>query len=42
VLYQTGRGVPKDEAQAAVWYRKAADQGYVDAQAALASLTRKQ
>jgi TPR repeat protein len=26
-LYEFGLGVPKDEAEAAVWYRKAAEQG---------------
>jgi hypothetical protein len=32
VMYNNGRGVPKDEAQAVVWYRKAAEQGYAAAQ----------
>ena len=31
-LYANGRGVPKDEAEALKWYRKAADQGYAPAQ----------
>jgi len=31
-LYDTGRGVPKDEVEAAKWYRKAAEQGYAVAQ----------
>lgn len=32
VLYQYGYGVPKDETQAIEWYRKAAEQGYGEAQ----------
>ena len=32
VMYNDGRGVPKDEAEAVKWYRKAADQGYALAQ----------
>jgi hypothetical protein len=31
-MYANGSGVEKDEAQAVAWYRKAADQGYMDAQ----------
>ena len=31
-LYQTGQGVKKDYAQAVHWFRKAAEQGYADAQ----------
>ncbi|MCZ6720233.1 MAG: tetratricopeptide repeat protein [Alphaproteobacteria bacterium] len=31
LLYQTGRGVPKDDVQALHWYRKAADKGHADA-----------
>jgi TPR repeat protein len=31
-MYRTGRGVPKNDAEAVVWYRKAADQGYARAQ----------
>jgi len=27
VMYEHGTGVPKDEQQASIWYRKAADQG---------------
>ena len=34
-LYASGYGLPKDDAQAAIWYRKAADQGNADAQFAL-------
>ena len=29
LMYDNGRGVPKDEAEAVKWYRKAADQGDV-------------
>lgn len=32
VMYDNGRGVPKDEAQAVAWYRKAAEQGDANAQ----------
>jgi hypothetical protein len=32
VLYKDGQGVPQDYAQAAVWFRKAAEQGNADAQ----------
>jgi len=38
VLYEKGRGVAKDEVEAATWYRKAADQGYEQAQRALRRL----
>ena len=31
-VYLEGRGMPKDDQQAAAWFRKAADQGYVPAQ----------
>jgi uncharacterized protein len=31
-MYEHGRGVAKDDAQAVAWYRKAADQGDADAQ----------
>ena len=34
-MYANGRGVPKDEAEAVKWYRKAADQGYDLAQSNL-------
>ena len=30
--YDNGRGVPQDDAEAARWYRLAADQGHADAQ----------
>lgn len=32
MLYASGRGVPKDDQQAVIWYRKAADQGFAEAQ----------
>jgi len=31
-MYQTGRGVPEDDAEAIWWYRLAADQGHASAQ----------
>ena len=31
-MYENGRGVPQDYVQAVAWYRKAADQGFADAQ----------
>ena len=31
-MYANGKGVPQDYAEAAKWYRKAAEQGYADAQ----------
>ena len=31
-MYADGAGVPQDNAEAVKWYRKAADQGHVDAQ----------
>ena len=34
-MYGEGRGVPKDDVQAALWYRRAAEQGYADAQYSL-------
>jgi uncharacterized protein len=36
-LYDNGQGVPKDSEQAALWHRKAAEQGDVEAQHALGS-----
>jgi TPR repeat protein len=39
VMYETGLGVPKDVAQALVWYRRAARQGDARAQAALNRLS---
>ena len=36
--YLQGVGVAKDEAQAAIWYRKAAEHGYAPAQSALGTL----
>ncbi len=41
VLYQDGKGVPKDYVQAAYWYRKAAEQGHVKAQLYLGLLYSK-
>ena len=31
-MYDNGWGVPENDAEAVKWYRKAAEQGYVDAQ----------
>jgi hypothetical protein len=31
VMYDNGRGVPQDHAEAVKWYRKAAEQGFVSA-----------
>ena len=36
--YAIGEGVPKDAAQAVKWYRKAADQGYANAQNSLGNM----
>ena len=38
VMYANGQGIPKDEAKAASWYRKAADQGEANAQARIAAM----
>jgi len=35
VMYEDGRGVPKDEQQAVFWFRKAAEQGDASAQSSL-------
>ena len=32
LMYANGEGVPEDDAEAVHWYRKAAKQGYADAQ----------
>ena len=40
-MHSQGQGVRKDEAQAAIWYQKAADQGNEDAKRALARLGRR-
>ncbi len=32
VMYDEGRGVPKDDKEVARWYRKTAEQGQADAQ----------
>ena len=37
-MYAQGQGLAQDCAQAAAWYRKAADQGYADAQFNLAAM----
>jgi TPR repeat protein len=37
-MYEYGKGVAKDKAKAAEWYRKAAEQGHADAKAALKRL----
>ncbi len=37
-MYERGEGVAEDAAEAARWYRLAADQGYVDAQLNLAEM----
>lgn len=38
VIYEEGRGVPKDAIEAAKWYRLAAEQGHAGAQAGLAAM----
>ena len=38
VVYASGRGVMRDEAEAVLWYRKAAAQGYAPAAERLKSL----
>jgi len=40
-MYSKGAGVPRDQAQAAIWYTKAAEQGVASAQANLAFLYYK-
>jgi len=40
-MYHDGRGVPKDDAQAAVWWRKAAEQGDAAAQTNLKRISDK-
>jgi len=39
-MYESGRGVEKDEEEAVKWYRKAAEQGYEPAKAALKKLSQ--
>jgi TPR repeat protein len=39
-MYNQGHGVPQDYAQAAVWYRKAAERGDADAEEGLGELYR--
>jgi TPR repeat protein len=40
-MYEHGRGVPKDDSEAAKWYGKAADAGRLDALEALARMSNK-
>jgi TPR repeat protein len=40
-MYTKGDGLPQDYAQAATWFRKAADQGYTEAKAILEMLYSK-
>jgi hypothetical protein len=35
IMYAAGRGVPQNDAEATMWYRRAAEQGYVLAQSSL-------
>jgi uncharacterized protein len=37
-MFENGKGVPQDYAEARMWYRKAADQGHADAQHNLGSM----
>lgn len=39
--YDYGRGAPKDKASALTWYRRAAEQGHVDAQNSLGSILQE-
>ena len=39
-MYQDGRGVANDDAQAVDWYRKAADQGFAARRTTSAGCTR--
>jgi hypothetical protein len=41
-MYDNGHGVPRDDGQAISWYKKAADQGYVGAQARLGQAAQAQ
>ena len=41
MAYENGLGVDKDTSEAAVWYRKAADQGDADAQLKLGGLYKE-
>ena len=40
-MYENGRGVAKDDAEAVIWYRKAADQGNALAQFNLGLMLRE-
>jgi TPR repeat protein len=42
VMYDTGRGVPQDDAEAERWYRLAADQGDANAQSNLGVMYHRQ
>ena len=37
-MYETGRAIPRDKAEAVAWYRKAAERGDKEAKAALKRL----
>ena len=41
VMYDEGKGVPQDDAEAVKWYRRAAEQGLADAQYNLGQMYRK-
>ena len=40
LMYFNGRGVAQDEAEAVAWYRRAAEQGFANAQYNLGALVR--
>ncbi|NOR73090.1 MAG: hypothetical protein GQ467_04385 [Mariprofundaceae bacterium] len=41
VMYDKGKGVTRDDKEAAKWYRKAADQGHASAQRYLEAMQRQ-
>jgi TPR repeat protein len=41
-MYEDGRGVPQNDAEAVQWYRKAAEQGHAKARANLERLSAKE
>ena len=41
LMYDNGEGVPENDAEAVKWYRKAADQGYAQAQFNLGVMYRQ-
>jgi TPR repeat protein len=41
-MYRAGRGVAKDDAEAAEWFRKAAENGHEPARAALMAIYEPQ